>query len=77
MAFQVFVILLAEGYRQEREKVKMEYILIQTLISFSFNQALTPCINSCDLRFNKTVFNWTICQLLTEKHNGMKIFKDI
>ncbi len=53
----------------------MEYILIQALISFSFNQALTPCINTPDPRFNKTVFNWTFCQLLTEKHNGMKILE--
>ncbi len=26
---------------------------------------------------NKSVFNWTFCQLLTKKHNGMKIFFSI
>jgi len=40
-------------------------LLIRILISFSFNQALILCINTHVLRFNKSVFNWTFCQLLT------------
>jgi hypothetical protein len=31
------------------------------------------CINTHDLRLNKSVFSWTFCQLLTEKPNGMKV----
>ncbi len=42
------------------------------LISFSFNEAFVLCINACVPRFNKLVFNWTFCRLLTEKPNCMK-----
>jgi hypothetical protein len=31
------------------------------------------CINTCDLHFNKSVFNWTFCQLLMEKPNCTKV----
>jgi hypothetical protein len=31
------------------------------------------CINTCVLHFNKSVFNWTFCQLLKEKPNYTKL----
>ena len=42
------------------------------LISFSFNHAFALCRNTRDVCFNKSVFIWTFCQLLTEKPNCMK-----
>jgi hypothetical protein len=36
------------------------------LVSFSFKYAFALCINTCVLYLNKSVFNWTVGQLLTE-----------
>jgi hypothetical protein len=60
-------------------KVSPQFNLIfnQTLIaliSFRFNGAFALCINTCVLGFNKSVLNWTFCQLLMEKPNCAKLY---
>jgi hypothetical protein len=48
---------------------------MKLLISFSFNQTFHMCINTCSIVFNKSVFNWTFCQLLMEKPNYTKVLQ--
>jgi hypothetical protein len=33
------------------------------------------CINTCSIVFDKSVFNWTFCQLLTVKPNYTKVLQ--
>jgi len=38
-----------------------------------FIRPFNLCTNTCVIVFNKSVFNWTLCQLLVEKPNCRKI----
>ncbi len=49
--------------------IKTLTLLIKLLISFTFNLLLNLCTNTHIIGFNKSVFNWTFGQLLTEKPN--------
>ncbi len=67
------------GFLPNRMLIKMllqfnySHFLIKPLISFSYNQPLDLCINTCAIVFNKSVFNWTFCQLLTKNQLYKKI----
>ena len=45
--------------------------LITLLISFTFNQAIIFMYKNSCLGFNKSVFNWTFCQLLYSWKNSI------